>query len=211
MLRSQRERIDCAGCRRTAHRGQTKSIGSELHESGECLIQLSLDAGVENMQPDFEERSPLQALLWTRARPLDWMGWRGKPGRPRRASIPSAARDISAPSKVINGAIPVTFPPGRLRLATRPSATGSLVDENTTGIVEVAALAASEQAVRPPQKRPPRGWRRDRPPGLAIGRSAHLPSGIRLATFCPSLKPASPSPRRNAAMTCSELLLATGC
>ena len=34
------------------------------------------------------------------------------------------------------------LPPGRLRLATSPVATGSLLTANTTGIVEVAALAA---------------------------------------------------------------------
>src|SRR3954471_1571535 len=48
-----------------------------------------------------------------------------------------------APSTVVNEAIPVTFPPGRLRLATRPKATGSLTEVNTIGIIVVAALAAS--------------------------------------------------------------------
>src|SRR5450631_1703918 len=37
---------------------------------------------------------------------------------------------------------PVMFPPGWLRLATRPSATGSAPIKKTMGIVEVAALAA---------------------------------------------------------------------
>src|SRR5262245_39206528 len=39
---------------------------------------------------------------------------------------------------------PVTLPPGRLRLATRPSMIGSLPVTNTIGIVVVAALAASD-------------------------------------------------------------------
>src|SRR5262249_782499 len=38
---------------------------------------------------------------------------------------------------------PVTFPPGLLRLATRPSSTGSPPVVNTIGIVFVAVLAAS--------------------------------------------------------------------
>src|SRR5215510_12036584 len=38
---------------------------------------------------------------------------------------------------------PVTFPPGRPRLLTRPAWTGLSPVVNTTGIVEVAALAAS--------------------------------------------------------------------
>ena len=39
--------------------------------------------------------------------------------------------------------MPVTFPPGLFRLATRPAWTGSTPLVNTTGIVVVAALAAS--------------------------------------------------------------------
>src|SRR5262249_54863921 len=39
--------------------------------------------------------------------------------------------------------IPVALPPGRARLVTRPSLTGSSPAPNTIGIVAVAALAAS--------------------------------------------------------------------
>ena len=42
---------------------------------------------------------------------------------------------------------PVTLPPGRLRLATRPSLTGSLPVAKTIGIVVVAALAAIAEEV----------------------------------------------------------------
>src|SRR5262249_15109231 len=44
---------------------------------------------------------------------------------------------------------PVALPPGRLRLATKPSLTGSPATPNTIGIVVVAALAASPAAVVP--------------------------------------------------------------
>src|SRR5262249_19418896 len=40
--------------------------------------------------------------------------------------------------------MPVALPPGRARLATRPSLTGSSPTPKTIGIVAVAALAASE-------------------------------------------------------------------
>ena len=43
----------------------------------------------------------------------------------------------------------MTLPPGRLRLATRPSLTGSPPMVKTIGIVEVAALAASAAGVPP--------------------------------------------------------------
>ena len=42
---------------------------------------------------------------------------------------------------------PVTLPPGRLKLDTRPSATGSAPLTKTIGIVVVAALAASVACV----------------------------------------------------------------
>src|SRR5262249_742213 len=46
------------------------------------------------------------------------------------------------PSVLEKKTTPVTLPPGRLRLATRPSLTGSLPLANTIGTVVVAALAA---------------------------------------------------------------------
>src|SRR5262245_17186935 len=48
-----------------------------------------------------------------------------------------------AASAVTRKDTPVTLPPGRLRLETRPSSTGSAPVANTIGIVAVAALAAS--------------------------------------------------------------------
>ena len=45
--------------------------------------------------------------------------------------------------------IPVRLPPGRARLATRPSLTGSSPTTKTMGIVVVAALAANAAAVLP--------------------------------------------------------------
>ena len=42
--------------------------------------------------------------------------------------------------------IPVRLPPGRARLATRPSLTGSWLPTKTMGIVVVAALAAERRA-----------------------------------------------------------------
>src|SRR5947199_2014080 len=45
--------------------------------------------------------------------------------------------------------IPVALPPGRLRLVTRPSSTGSAPTAKTIGVVEVAALAATAAGVLP--------------------------------------------------------------
>jgi hypothetical protein len=54
-----------------------------------------------------------------------------------------------AVNAVVRTAAPVAFPPGRLRLATRPTSTGSPPDRNTIGIVAVADFAARAVAVPP--------------------------------------------------------------
>src|SRR5262245_46385772 len=54
------------------------------------------------------------------------------------SSCISCTRLVTA--AVPNRVIPVILPPGRLRLATRPSLTGSPLAVNTIGIVWVAAL-----------------------------------------------------------------------
>ena len=73
---------------------------------------------------------------------------------------------------------PVRLPPGRLRLATRPSWTGSPPVAKTIGIVVVAALAASagEGCSRDDHARP--GGEPDRPPAPAADRI-----GLRPAVF----------------------------
>ena len=65
---------------------------------------------------------------------------------PARAAVPAA----SPPAALTRTLTPVTLPPGRLRLATRPSLTGSSPVAKTIGIVVVAALAASAAGVLPP-------------------------------------------------------------
>ena len=59
---------------------------------------------------------------------------------PGTMSYNSASR--FAPSSMAMAVTPVTLPPGRLRLATRPTWTGSLPMPKTIGIVGVADLAA---------------------------------------------------------------------
>jgi hypothetical protein len=69
------------------------------------------------------------------------------------AAFSSASSRISssrfAPSAANIKVTPVTLPPGLLRLATRPLATGSPPMLNTIGIVAVDALAASPDASPP--------------------------------------------------------------
>jgi hypothetical protein len=60
------------------------------------------------------------------------VGTNGRLGKPRFSVIRKS---------VVKNVTPVTLPPGRLRLATRPCLTGSPLAVNTIGIVWVAALA----------------------------------------------------------------------
>ena len=50
-------------------------------------------------------------------------------------------------TSTVNWVTPVTLPPGRFRLATRPSWTGSPPISKTIGMVVVAAFAASAAGV----------------------------------------------------------------
>src|SRR5215470_12550934 len=70
----------------------------------------------------------------------------GFTNRPMTAALGTSSCSISScfcPSSRKNMLTPVTLPPGRLRLATRPAPTGSPPLLKTIGIVCVAALAAS--------------------------------------------------------------------
>src|SRR5205823_4485158 len=93
--------------------------------------------------------------------------------------------------------IPVTLPPGRLKLATRPIWTGSAADTKTIGIVAVAALAASGPGVPPVAMIATR--RRTRSAANA-GKRLSWPSAQRYstATFWPSTNPSCLRPSRNA-------------
>ena len=66
----------------------------------------------------------------------------------RPVGINSCASSMRlGPTSTFNWVAPVTLPPGRLRLATRPSCTGSPSVANTIGIELLTALAASAPGV----------------------------------------------------------------
>ncbi len=96
---------------------------------------------------------------------------------------------------------PVTLPPGRLRLATRPFVTGSPPLPNTIGIVVVAALAARADCCRR-QSRPPAGLSNP-PPEPATGRSGLPPSGIRSRRSGPRRSPLPSGPGETRSTRCA--------
>ena len=89
---------------------------------------------------------PVCLVAWPR-RSRYWLGLTSTAIRTalgtRSCSSPSRLAAISATKKLM----PVALPPGRARLATRPSLTGSSPTPKTIGIVVVAALAASAAGV----------------------------------------------------------------
>jgi hypothetical protein len=94
---------------------------------------------------------------------------------------------------------PVTLPPGRLRLATRPYWTGSPPEAKTIGIVEVAVLAARAAGVLP-SAAITATRRRTRSAANSGSRSGSLcAQRYSMAKLRPSMKPVSLNPLRNAA------------
>src|SRR5215471_19775185 len=71
-----------------------------------------------------------------------------------------------AASSALNLLEPVRLPPGRLRLATSPSCTGSVGTANTIGMLVVAALAARVATLPAETLRPLEGGP-DQPPAPA--------------------------------------------
>jgi hypothetical protein len=97
---------------------------------------------------------------------------------------------------------PVKLAPGRLRLATSPSRTGSVPVANTTGTVVATAFAANAPAVLATITAACRSIRSV----TKAGSRSLRPSAQRcsITTLRPSTKPASVRPRRNAARMCSN-------
>ena len=128
---------------------------------------------------------------------------------PGRTSCSSSSRlaTSSTPIKVA----PVTFPPGRPRLDTKPALTGSEAVVNTIGIVFVAAIAARIATSLAPAQMTAT-LRLTRSAAMAGSRS-NWPSAQRysMATLRPSAKPASPRPRWNPAMRSVHCAADTPC
>jgi hypothetical protein len=115
-------------------------------------------------------------------------------------SSPSRLATTSGP-KILK---PVALPPGRARLATRPSLTGSSPTPNTIGISVVAALAASAAALLAGVAMT--ATRRRTKSAISAGRRSYRPSSqwYSTITLWPSTKPVSPRPLRNAAALPAE-------
>ncbi len=120
-------------------------IGPLLRQAGKRNVDLAAVAGAEELDLPPDGRSCRLQVLG----PGSAFGSFGLKSAAKRAAPGSSS--CSSPSRLVPvstlmALIPVTLPPGRLRLATRPSWTGSPPVRKTIGIVVVAALAASTDA-----------------------------------------------------------------
>src|SRR5262249_52120435 len=115
-------------------------VGPLAHQTCEGRIDLPAGAGIEDL--DF------QSYRASASTPLSVVSGAGQAGltstATRVAAGTSSRRSSSrfAVNSIVRRLIPVRFPSGRARLATRPSLTGSAPVKKTMGIVVVAALAA---------------------------------------------------------------------
>ena len=118
------------------------SFRKETKASSKSRSVLALSTGI--WMP--RARADAQARPSRKSRRLGRKGSRATQSQPRRAlPLSKAARSSRPISKVRKKLMPVRLLPGRLRLGTRPTRTGSLTAEKTIGIVEVAFLAASAE------------------------------------------------------------------
>src|SRR6516162_3508940 len=121
----------------------------------------------------------------------------------RTAAGTSSRRSPSrfAFTSAVKKLIPVALLPGRARLATRPSLTGSSGTLKAIGSVCVAALAATAAPL--PDAAIALTCRRTRSAASSGNRSSRSPAKrYSIATFCPSTFPVSARPRRNASKRC---------
>jgi hypothetical protein len=95
--------------------------------------------------------------------------------------------------------MPVTLPPGRLRLGTRPACTGSAPVANTTGIVVDADLAAMADAMLPGTAMTATRRRTKSATNSGSRSLSFCPKRYSIATLRPSTYPVSLKPFWNAA------------
>ena len=156
-----------------------EGVGPLAHKSCEGRIDLAAGAGVEDL--DLQPHGA-GSRFHVSQRGLGIGSMVGLTSTATRAAAGTSSRRSSsrfAANSPMKKLIPVRLPPGRARLATRPSLTGSSATTKTMGIVVVAALAANAAAeLRLRRSRRPVG-EPVRPPAPAVDRFDSRPSGIR--------------------------------
>src|SRR5262245_8769915 len=162
-----------------------QGVGAIAHESGEGRLDLAAGAGVEDLNLQSHCTGGFRYVSY--ALGTSDIGWIDQHGNSNglghqlvqkcQALCPQLGREKIDPGQV---------PPGRARLATRPSLTGSSPTPKTIGIVVVAALAASAAAL--PAGVAITATRRRARSAISAGRRSNWPSShwYSTVTFWPS-------------------------
>ena len=127
-----------------------EGVETLAHKGGEGGINLTDRRGIENLSlpSDAGSGPPSPPVTWTSA--LEALaGLTSTATRTAFGTRSCRSRSRLATTSLKKSLMPVALPPGRAKLATRPSWTGSSPTPNTIGIVEVAALAASAAGALP--------------------------------------------------------------
>src|SRR5262249_21386511 len=166
VARCQRSKLDAPGLEERI-RVDEESVSLLAHKSRESLIDLAAGAGFENpaLQPHgagsgINVSQCGLGIARARIDEHDNMGGIGH-------QLTQQSQPLCVNSTV-KKLIPVRLPPGRARLVTRPSLTGSSGTPKTMGIVVVAALAANAAE---PSAAITETWRRTRSAASAGSRS----------------------------------------
>ena len=134
------------GAAEEQHIGTHRNGGAQSPRLGKGFVQVIRAGRVQYMEPQLELRSRrFQGLhMVVGERGIGRVDQDGDSGQIGMSSCSNSIRlgATSTPSE----AMPVRLPPGRLRLATSPAATGSPPIEKTIGIVLVAALTPTSPA-----------------------------------------------------------------
>jgi len=114
-----------------------------------CWTKLAKAASILRSQPAGKIRGLMPNARAALCTSLIWdseVGFPGLVSKPITLALGTSSRSTPnrfAPSVLTINVTPVTLPPGRLRLETRPRSTGSAPVAKTIGMVVVAALAAT--------------------------------------------------------------------
>jgi hypothetical protein len=142
MARRQRDELD-ASANEEPVRGNKERIGPVAHKRCEGSVDLEAGVGIDDLHlQSHGARSRFHVsqhgLGICRVGGIDEHGNASGCGHQLTQKLQPLRRQLNAEKL-----IPVALPPGRPRLATTPSLTGSSGMVKTVGIVVVAALAAS--------------------------------------------------------------------
>src|SRR5262249_2457017 len=134
-----------------AVRSDEEGIGALARKAGKDLVNLAGRRGIDDLRlhsdgtrdflRDVQRGLGADSIRWIRLTAFD--GLRSTGTRTALGTMSCKSRSRFATTSLTKKLIPVALPPGRARLATRPSRTGSSPTPKMIGIVAVAALAAS--------------------------------------------------------------------